>query len=84
MWQLAENQMYDMTYTQPFLDELTHISFHVLEHKIELIVFANDFLQFHDVHMIQLPQRLVHACTHTHTHTHAHTQHRVIFKAQLY
>ena len=45
-------------YSQPVLCHLIQIFFHVFEDKVELVVLANDFFQFHDVHVIQLSQRL--------------------------
>ena len=36
------------------LHELIHIQVHVLEHQEELVVLADDLLQFDDVGMIEL------------------------------
>ena len=43
----------------PFFHELIEVFFHVLEDKVEVVVFSDDFLQFHHVGVVQLLQRLM-------------------------
>lgn len=57
---LHDNVLYDglSEWLLAVLDQLVEILFHVLEHKVQSVVFADDFLQLDEVCMAQLLQRL--------------------------
>lgn len=42
----------------PFFHELIEVFFHILKDKVEVVIFSDDFLQFHHIGMIQLLQWL--------------------------
>lgn len=42
----------------PVLHKLVNILLHVLKDKVEIVVHSDDLFQFHDVYVVQLPQRL--------------------------